>query len=272
MMLLRIRTLAFYLALFLFTFDRCAYNDIRATVDCTQSTLAVQLDSKTDVSSCRAIDGNITVSATGGTEPYDFSINGGEYQTNNTFTNLGPGTYTVRVKDKNSCWREIEVTIAAAGSTLNATATTTSDSECSTDNGTATVTATGGSAPYQYQVDSKGFGPSNTFTGLKEGQHVIIVKDNEGCQRTIGITVAHGNTGVSYSSQVKAILTTNCNLSGCHDAGSGTRNWTTYQNVKSNSSNIKTRVVNRSMPPSSSLSQADIDLIRCWVDDGANNN
>jgi SprB repeat len=265
----RLRISSFYIVILIFAFERCAYNDINIEFNCDESTLGIELQSKTDVTSCRSIDGSITVTATGGAEPYDFNINGGEYQTNNTFTNLGPGVYTLRVKDKNNCWRAVEVSIAAPGSTLNATAQPTADNQCSTDNGTITVTATGGKTPYQFQVDSKGFSASNTFTGLKEGQHVVIVKDDEGCQRTIGVTVAHGNTGISYATQIKAIITASCALSGCHDAGTGSRNWTNFANVKSSAASIKARVVNRTMPPGAPLSQDNIDLISCWVDDGA---
>jgi hypothetical protein len=265
----RLRIIFFYAVVIMFAFERCAYNDVNVPINCDESSLAIGLQSKTDVTSCRSIDGSISVTATGGTEPYDFNINGGEYQTNNTFTNLGPGDYTIRVKDMNNCWRAIEVSITAPGSTLDASTVATVDNQCSTDNGTIVVTATGGKTPYQFQVDSKGFSASSTFTGLKEGQHVVIVKDDEGCQRTLGVTIAHGNTGTSYANQVKAIITANCALSGCHDAGTGSRNWTTFANVKSNAANIKARVVNRTMPPAAPLSQANIDLISCWVDDGA---
>jgi hypothetical protein len=265
----RLRITLVYLFVFLFAFERCAYNDINVEFDCANSTLAIALQSQTNVSSCRAIDGAITVSASGGIEPYSFNINGGEYQSNNTFIDLGPGTYAVRVKDMNSCWKSIDVSISAAGSTLDATVQTTNDNQCTSDNGTATVTATGGVGPYQFQIDSKGYGPSNVFTDLKEGQHVVVIKDDEGCQRTLSVGIAHGPTGISYSSQIKNIITTNCAFSGCHGAGTGSRDWTDFSKVKSHALNIKTRVSNRTMPPGKPLQQSDIDLISCWVDDGA---
>ena len=250
-------------------FERCAYNDINASFNCEASTLAVELVSKSDVTNCRAIDGVITVTASGGIQPYAFNINGGEYQTNPSFHDLGSGTYEVRVKDGNNCWRAIGVTIAAAGSTLAATVQTQPDSQCTTDNGTAVVTATGGVPPYQYQIDSKGYGIISTFSNLKEGQHVVVIKDSEECQVTLGINIQHGQTGVSYTTQIKDIINTNCAKSGCHGAGAGSRDWTVFANVKANALNIKTRTSNHTMPPDTPLGQSDIDLIRCWVDDGA---
>lgn len=44
-------------------------------------------------------DGFITASASGGTAPYTYSINGGDYQSSGSFTGLSAGTYVVRAKD-----------------------------------------------------------------------------------------------------------------------------------------------------------------------------
>lgn len=261
-----------YSLLFLCVFGRCAYNDSNIEVDCSVSDLAVVVVSTRDASSCKAIDGEITLSATGGVGPYDFNINDGQYQTNATFVDLGPGTHTVKVKDMNNCWRSAEVTIGAANSNLTASATTTSDGQCPGENGTITITATGGQAPYQYQLDSQGFGASNSFAGVSSGIHVILIKDNEDCQTTLSITVARSSSGISYVTTIKPILDVNCNVSGCHGTGTGARDWTNFENVKSHALNIKTRTSNRSMPPATTISQEQIDQIACWVDDGAPNN
>jgi hypothetical protein len=253
-------------------FDRCAYNDVNVAVDCALSDLAIAVGATQNATSCKAIDGVITVNATGGSEPYDFNINEGEYQTNNTFTDLGPGTYSVRVKDFHNCWRSIDVTIGADGSTLVASATTTPDNQCTTNNGSLTVTATGGKGPYQYQIDAGGFGTANTFSLLGHGIHVVLVKDADECQTNLSVQIPRGSTGISFATSVKPIMDTNCNLSGCHGAGTGARDWTNFDNVKANAQNIKTRTSNKSMPPGTPLQQSEIDQIACWVDDGALNN
>lgn len=251
----------------------CTYNDISIKVDCSASDLTIALGSKTDATSCKAINGTIIVTASGGVGAYDFSINNGIYQTNSTFSNLAPGNYTLEVKDANGCKRSIQIDIGAANSNLEATITTLPDSQCLGDNGTIAITATGGNPPYQYQLDAGGFGSNNTFDNLKSGQHVVVVKDNQDCQKVLGIVVAHGNTGTSYANTIKPILDANCNLSGCHDASSGARNWTTYANVSANAANIKTRTGNKTMPiGDKKLTQEQIDKIACWVDDGAPNN
>ncbi|HMH21169.1 MAG TPA: T9SS type A sorting domain-containing protein [Puia sp.] len=49
-------------------------------------------------------NGSFTVTGTGGTAPYQYSIdNGSSYQPSGTFGNLSPGTYQVSVKDDHGC-------------------------------------------------------------------------------------------------------------------------------------------------------------------------
>jgi len=52
-----------------------------------------------DTSSRIKADGSITIIATGGTTPYEYKINDGDYQTYNKFSGLPPNTYTLYVKD-----------------------------------------------------------------------------------------------------------------------------------------------------------------------------
>ncbi|NOT50403.1 MAG: T9SS type B sorting domain-containing protein [Chitinophagaceae bacterium] len=56
--------------------------------------------SESIVSSCdNATQGVITITATGGIAPYTYSINGGPFQSSNTFSNLAPGPKTISIKD-----------------------------------------------------------------------------------------------------------------------------------------------------------------------------
>lgn len=58
----------------------------------------------------------LTVNASGGTPPLQYSLNGSPQQTSNTFPNLPPGDYTVTVKDGNGCTvlsNQVKVTSSA---------------------------------------------------------------------------------------------------------------------------------------------------------------
>jgi hypothetical protein len=48
-------------------------------------------------------NGVIVVTASGGTPPWTYSINGIAFQASNTFTGLAPGTYCVFIRDANGC-------------------------------------------------------------------------------------------------------------------------------------------------------------------------
>lgn len=60
-------------------------------------------------------DGKIKVSATG-SSGFSFKLNNnGTYQTDDSFSDLAAGAYTLFAKDKDGCEKSIAVTVAAAG-------------------------------------------------------------------------------------------------------------------------------------------------------------
>jgi hypothetical protein len=78
----------------------------------------------------------------------------------------------------------------------------------------------------------------------------------------------------SFSVNVAPIIQTNCAVSGCHATGStnGPGPLTSYTQIKNAAVQIKQAVVSRFMPQGSSLTNAQIKTISCWVDAGAPNN
>lgn len=254
----------------------CTNNDVNKPFDCNNSDLTLTLVSKQDASGCKAIDGSLVVAGSFGKPPYDYSVNGGVFQTNPQFGSLGAGTYSVEVKDANGCKKSIDVVIDAANSTLNATRVVVNNSQCAAPNGSITVTGTGGKPPYFYLFGIGGFTPNNVLSNIKEGTYNVVVKDSEDCLKSFGVVVGRENMGIKYSTQIKPIFDLSCNVPNCHGAGTGPRDWTVFANVSSQKDRIKLRTGNRTMPiignGISALTQTQIDLIACWVDDGALNN
>lgn len=84
------------------------------------------------------------------------------------------------------------------------------------------------------------------------------------------------NTGSKFSTDVSPIIQTNCSINNgaCHGSGSinGPGPLLNFNQVKAAAADIETQVVSRRMPLGSTLSQGDIDKIRCWVEAGAPNN
>jgi len=271
---MRTRTLSRFAVIFVSVYaTSCVYNELPSGFDCTLSNLSISFVSSKDASSCRSIDGETVLLATGGNEPYDFSKGDGIYQTNPVFDRLAPGSYLFTVKDIKGCKQAIQVEIGAEGSNLSATTSSTPDNQCLSNNGTINVSPTGGTTPYVLKIDDGSFGSATSFSNLKNGNHVVIIKDAEDCQREMIVTVPRGNSGISFASTIMPIFEVNCNHSGCHGAGSSGRDWTKFSDVQAKASDIKNRTGNRSMPIGQfSLTQTQIDQIACWVDDGANNN
>jgi hypothetical protein len=58
-----------------------------------------------------ASTGEITVTASGGTPPFTYSLNGGAEQASNIFENLSVGTYTIEVTDSEGCSETALITI-----------------------------------------------------------------------------------------------------------------------------------------------------------------
>lgn len=94
------------------------------------------------------------------------------------------------------------------------------------------------------------------------------------CKKETAEEIDCSNTVVSYADDIAPLFTSNCNTSGCHRDNFGSGDFTSYDGVKSKVSNgsIRDRVVNKSMPPNGSLSDAQIKQIVCWIDAGGLNN
>ncbi len=139
---------------------------------------------------CGSNTGTVTANATGGTAPYQYSINGGTtYQTGNFFTGLVAGQYTLVVRDANGCTnRAIVIITTSTAPTLSAVP---GAATCNQSNGTITAFGNGGAAPLQYSINGNTFQLSNVFNGLAAGTYTVTVKDAAGCTRTVTVTVGN---------------------------------------------------------------------------------
>jgi len=77
-----------------------------------------------------------------------------------------------------------------------------------------------------------------------------------------------------FSADVLPLVSTKCAITGCHDAtASGGLTFGSYSQVSSAKDRINTRaVVEKTMPPTGPLQPAEINIIKCWLQNGAPNN
>lgn len=84
---------------------------------------------------------------------------------------------------------------------------------------------------------------------------------------------------VSYITDVHPIIISKCAIPNCHNGDNGAdKNWTNFELFQEEAINglVHYNVVNRIMPRAEStngpLSQEQIAIIACWVDQGAQDN
>lgn len=126
-------------------------------------------------------DGELYVNAIGGTGTLMFSLDGINYQSSGTFSNLVAGSYTIYVKDANGCVETAPKTISQpAVLTVNSTV---SNVVCSGGNdGVIDLNVNGGTTPY-YFAWSNGQSSEDIFN-LVAGSYSVTVTDGNGCSYT----------------------------------------------------------------------------------------
>lgn len=245
-------------------------SDVEQEVNC--STLQLQLKSVTNPTTCSPPNGSLRVFASGGSPPYFFRLNNNTFQSDSTFDKLQGGTYTVEVTDVKQCTITMGVTLANFNSNLISTFEVTSNTDCLIGNGTAMFTPSGGDPPYQLRFNNITIDNSMEVTGLKQGLYQVAIVDAQSCEFVMAVNVPRGQTGTSWSIDIKPIIETRCAKPLCHVAGTSRADLSKFQNVKDLASQIKTRTQNGSMPFDEPMPASQIQLIACWVDDGALNN
>ena len=146
---------------------------------------------------CDNLQGTITAIATGGWGDYEYELTGDAtvaYSSNNVFTDLSAGDYTVNVRDSEDCIDSVDITLVEPDP-IDATFTTnTTLLDCFGDqNASITITnVTGGQGiDYNYTLNTilptpSTSGPqiSNVFNNLGAGTYSVTIRDGYECFMT----------------------------------------------------------------------------------------
>ena len=176
------------------TGEACAYPQNPVTINKG----AIQIQSITwDSIICNGNTTTVTVKAVaydvlGVLIPLQYNIDGGAYQSSNTFSHVSGGNHTICVSYERLLHERCTVCQSITIPQPSQITITTSYEPitCNGDLTTVTVTAHGGVAPYQYNLDGSPFSPSNIFTGVAAGNHAIGVRDSLGCVKYFPVTIA----------------------------------------------------------------------------------
>lgn len=151
---------------------------------------ALILDSFTTVNAtCGLADGELVLYPSGGTEPYEYSINAGvTFSPDSLFTGLADGDLFIQIKDSNDCIYDDTVTINS--DSLDVDMTFTNVTCNGFDNGTGTASPAFGVGPCSYLWDDPLTQITPTATGLAPGTYTVLVThDAIGCAGYGSVTI-----------------------------------------------------------------------------------
>ena len=166
-------------------------------------------------------EGSITFPGTytgAGGGPYEFSINGSDFFTQQNFTNLPPGTYTPAVRNASGCRRDFTaITIADADPPTDIDFAQ-NNTNCAANTSDVVLTPTAAFAIVTYEVISPvtiNNGASNTFVGLTNNvNHTFRITDANGCTYEESFTPA-------VISSIRARVKSGGDLNVCTGASDG---------------------------------------------------
>jgi len=185
--------------------DANACTKTSTTIIVTQPTLLVPSVATFTNALCNgSSDGTITLAATGGTSPYQYSKDNSSYQ-NPTLLNAFPaGNFTVYVKDSKGCVKTTTQTITQPAP-LSLNLVSKNDLTCfENQTGKFEVGINGGTQPYRYSLDNNIFQTSPIFANLKSGNYDVTGKDLNNCTFLL-------STSLSEPALLKASFTVKTN-------------------------------------------------------------
>lgn len=138
---------------------------------------------------CEGFNGELYVSGSVGTPPYEFSINGGPYQPGSVFTGMDSGTYVIYVKDSLGCIDTAMVEFQASTGAVKASKIFSTDITCfNACDGTISVKGDGGVPPYAYSW-TNGAAPAANVGGLCPNTYQVTITDSYNCFDTLSISL-----------------------------------------------------------------------------------
>lgn len=170
-------------------------------------------------------NGSIDVDVTGGTMDYTYAIDCTTFATDDVFSDLEAGSYTICVVDANGCTTEVSADIAEPDALSIDSVTATNETQAGGD-GSIDSEVSGGTGDYTYEwTDGNGNVVSTDAdpTDLGAGCYTLTVTDENGCSATddtacIDTQIGDLDSSISFSvypNPTQGIL--NLNIQGLTD-------------------------------------------------------
>jgi len=174
--------------------------EIIETFDIGGPAVGIDADAVITVDYTCLVNGTIQAqNVTGGTAPYEYSIDGVNFFSGagaDTFSNLTEGTYTITVRDASLCtFTTLPVTLNPLNEPTDLTFVS-SAPNCPTQTSDVTVTVANGNTPYVFDIIAPSAiaattttGNSADFDGLAPNTYTFRVTDDKGCFYTEDFTI-----------------------------------------------------------------------------------
>jgi gliding motility-associated-like protein len=133
-------------------------------------------------------NGQVAITVTNGTSPFQYAINTGTFAASNTFTALPTGVQVLHVKDVNGCLKDTTITLVDSLQML--IGTTITGIQCyGNANGAITLSGSGTTAPYTYAMGTGTLSTTNSFNNLSQGSYTFHLSDANGCLKDTTIAL-----------------------------------------------------------------------------------
>ncbi|MEK7255742.1 MAG: gliding motility-associated C-terminal domain-containing protein [Bacteroidota bacterium] len=134
----------------------------------------------TDVGVSSGCDGSyeLSLSAGGSEQGFEFSIDGNIWQGDGLFQYVPPGEHLLSVRT--TC-AELDTLVQLAQVDTLSLNVSLQDIDCDSPNGQAAAVALGGTTPYQFQLNGSTWQNGGLFSNLPQGDYLLSVQDAAGC-------------------------------------------------------------------------------------------
>jgi large repetitive protein len=162
------------------------------SIEVTEPAIALKttIVDKTDITCHGFANGSFRLDAIGGYPPYQYSFDGGAFNSTNVYSNLTPAIYSLNVRDSRGC---LVFASAEIKEPLPLTGTAVSIKNVSCFNGSNAefeVDARGGTPPYSYSKDGGlSFQSTPLFVTLKKDVYPVWLKDANACTFSFNVTI-----------------------------------------------------------------------------------
>ncbi|MCC7222491.1 MAG: choice-of-anchor L domain-containing protein [Chitinophagales bacterium] len=166
-------------------------NGCQATTTVSVASLnapAITVDNVID-ETCGNGNGEITISANGGTAPYAYTWSHDATLNAATATNLSQGDYSITVTDDLGC-QDVETIAISNAPSVFINVDNITDGTCGNTNGSVDISLSGGTAPYSFAWSNAA--TTEDLSNVDEACYTVTVTDGSGCMATAEACV--GNT------------------------------------------------------------------------------